>query len=94
MCLCSFQCSDVCKDLKIFFFLAWFLGCEGIFVLTLFGLQVIHSGFDKCWVFFLYFFSGSSVFVEADLIEEQRGRRGLPQEAGGQIMLTFSPWWG
>lgn len=45
-----------------YFFLAWFLGCEGIFVLTLFGLQVIHSGFDKCCLFvFVFFFFPAAV---------------------------------
>lgn len=40
------------------------------------------------------FSSGSSVFVAADLLEEPRGRRRLPQEAGGPVTLTFSQWWG
>lgn len=36
------------------FFLTLLLGCEGIYVLTLFGLQLIHSGFDECSFFFFW----------------------------------------
>lgn len=43
---------------------------------------------------FFFFLVCSGMVVEADVIEQQRGRRGLPQEAGGHLMLTFSQLWG